>query len=128
MSNWRAYEAGLRRRGSFTLWMTPEALAGWRAPRRKTRGGKPRYSELAIETALTLGCVFGMQLRQTEGLMNLVFDLMGLDIPVPRSYNPEPSGTEMEAPRPTKPASCGRPAACAGRRHGVKGVRRRTVA
>ncbi|WP_080581785.1 IS5 family transposase [Sinorhizobium fredii] len=83
ISNWPEYEAGLRRRGSLTLWMTPEALAGWRAPRRKTRGGQPRYSDLAIETALTLGCVFGMRLRQTEGLMNSVFDLMGLDIPVP---------------------------------------------
>jgi len=55
----------------------------WDAPRRKTRGGQARYSDLAIETALTLGCVFGMRLRQTEGLMNSVFDLMGLDIPVP---------------------------------------------
>lgn len=76
MSNWLDYEAGLRRRGSLTLWMTPEALAGWRAPRRKTRGGQLRYSDLAIETALILGCVFGMRLRQTEGLMNSVFDLM----------------------------------------------------
>ncbi|MET3758942.1 hypothetical protein ABID08_006326 [Rhizobium binae] len=68
---------------SLTLWMTPEALAGWHARRRKTRGGQPRNSDLAIETALTLGCVFGMRLRQTEGLMNSVFDLMGLEIPVP---------------------------------------------
>ena len=83
VTNWPEYEAGLRRRGSLTLWMTPEALAGWRAPRRKTRGGQARYSDLAIESALTLGCVFGMRLRQTERLMNSVFDLMGLDIPVP---------------------------------------------
>ncbi|NKL25023.1 IS5 family transposase [Rhizobium leguminosarum] len=83
VTNWPEYEAGLRRRGSLTLWMTPEALARWHAPRRKTRGGQPRYSDLAIETALTLGCVFGMRLRQTEGLMNSVFDLMGLEIPVP---------------------------------------------
>ncbi|MBB3166686.1 hypothetical protein FHS25_007205 [Rhizobium laguerreae] len=80
VTNWPEYEAGLRRRGSLKLWMTPEALAGWHAPRRKTRGGQPRYSDLAIETALTLGCVFGMRLRQTEGLMNSVFDLMGLEI------------------------------------------------
>jgi hypothetical protein len=41
-----------------------EALAGWDAPRRTTRGGQPRYSELAIETVLTLACVFGLRLRQ----------------------------------------------------------------
>ena len=55
VSNWREYEAGLRRRGSLTLWVTPEALSKWQAPRRKTRGGQHRYSDLAIETALTLG-------------------------------------------------------------------------
>jgi hypothetical protein len=42
-----------------------------------------RYSDLAIETALTLGCVFGMRLRQIEGFMSSVLDLMGLDVPVP---------------------------------------------
>jgi hypothetical protein len=83
VTNWPDYEAGLRRRGSLTLWVTPEALAGWGAPRRRTRGGQPRYSDLAIETALTLGCVFGMRLRQTEGLMGSIFDLMGVEIPVP---------------------------------------------
>ena len=64
VSNWREYEAGLRRRGSLTLWVTPEALSKWQAPRRKTRGGQHRYSDLAIETALTLGLVFGLRLRQ----------------------------------------------------------------
>jgi len=83
VTNWAEYEAGLRRRGSLTLWVTLEALSGWRAPRRKTRGGQPRYSDLAIETALTLGCVFGMRLRQTEGLIHSLLDLMGLNVPVP---------------------------------------------
>jgi len=27
VTNWAEYEAGLRRRGSLTLWITPEALA-----------------------------------------------------------------------------------------------------
>jgi hypothetical protein len=57
VANWREYEAGLRRRGSLTLWLTPEALSAWQAPRRKTRGGQHRYSDLAIETALALGLV-----------------------------------------------------------------------
>ncbi|PIO46064.1 hypothetical protein B5P45_04340, partial [Phyllobacterium zundukense] len=29
------------------------------------------------------GCVFGMRLRQIEGFMSSVLDLMGLDLPVP---------------------------------------------
>ena len=83
VTNWSDYEAGRRRRGSLTLWLTPEALAGWQAPRRKTRGGQPRYSDLAIETALTLGLVFGLRLRQTEGLLGSVLQLMGLSLAVP---------------------------------------------
>jgi heme-degrading monooxygenase HmoA len=63
ITNWREYEAGLRRRGSLTFWMTDEALAAWRAPRRKTRGGQARYSDLAIETALTLASVMHQPLR-----------------------------------------------------------------
>ncbi len=83
VTNWGEYEAGLRRRGSLTLWITPEALSGWAAPRRKTRGGQPRYSDLAIETTLMLGMVFGLRLRQSEGLLSSVLDMMALDLPVP---------------------------------------------
>lgn len=82
VSNWREYEAGLRRRGSLTLWLTPEALDGWTGPRRTTRGGQQRYSDLAIETTLRLCLVFGPRLRQTEGLLDSVLALMGLGLPV----------------------------------------------
>jgi hypothetical protein len=83
VTNWAEYEAGLRRRGSLTLWMTPEALSSWQAPKRTTRRGQPRYCDLAIETALTLGLVFGLGLRQTEGLLVSVLRLMSLDLAVP---------------------------------------------
>jgi hypothetical protein len=83
VTNWPEYEAGLRRRGSLTLWLTPEALSKWYAPRRKTRGGQHRYSDLAIETTLTLGLVFGLRLRQAEGLLESVLQLMGLALAVP---------------------------------------------
>jgi hypothetical protein len=72
VTNWPEYKAGLRRRGSLTLWMTPEAMSSWQAPKRTTRGGQPRYSDLTIETALTLGLVFGLRLRQTEGFVTSV--------------------------------------------------------
>ncbi len=99
VTNWPDYEAGLRRRGSLTLWLTPEALAAWRAPRRKTRGGQPRYSDLAIDTVLTLGCVFGLRLRQSEGLMLSLLDLMHLDLPVP-DHTTLSRRAQRWAPRP----------------------------
>src|ERR1019366_8359408 len=49
VKNWAAYDAGLRRRGSLTLWVTPEVLDSWNAARRTTPGGQSSYSELAIE-------------------------------------------------------------------------------
>jgi hypothetical protein len=38
--NWRDYEAGLRKRGSLTIWFTEEAIAAWRAAPRTTPGGQ----------------------------------------------------------------------------------------
>jgi hypothetical protein len=72
VTNWAEYDAGLCQRGSLTLWITSEAVEGWAARRRKTRGGQARYSDLAIETALTLGLVFGLRLRQTDGFLSSV--------------------------------------------------------
>ena len=43
----------------------------------------PRYSALAITTALTLRAVFRLALRQTEGLIGSILQLLGLDLPVP---------------------------------------------
>jgi heme-degrading monooxygenase HmoA len=67
VTNWSAYEAGLRQRGSLTIWFSEEAVAAWRAAPRTTPGGQERYSDLAIETSLILRTVFHQPLRQTEG-------------------------------------------------------------
>jgi hypothetical protein len=83
VTNWPAYEVGLRARGSLTLWFTAEAVAAWRAEPRTIRDGQPRYSGLAITTALTLRAVFRLALRQTEGLIGSILALLGLDLAVP---------------------------------------------
>ena len=83
VTNWSAYEAGLRRRGSLTLWVSDEAIAAWLAPPRTTPGGQARYSETAIETAVMVRLVFHQPLRQTEGLLGSLLELMGIDLPIP---------------------------------------------
>ena len=55
MTNWAAYDIALRRRGSLTVWFSDAAIVAWKAEPRATRGGQPRYSALAITTALTCG-------------------------------------------------------------------------
>ena len=100
VTNWAAYDAGLRARGSLTVWFTPEAVAAWKAEPRTTRGGQPSYSALAIATALTLRAVFRLALRQTEGLIGSVLQLLGLDLPVPDHSTLSRRAETLEAPRP----------------------------
>jgi hypothetical protein len=83
VTNWPAYDAALRQRGSLTVWFSEAAIAAWDAERRITPGGQPRYSALAIATALTLRAVFRLALRQTEGLIGSIIRLLGLDLAVP---------------------------------------------
>lgn len=83
VTNWAEYEAGLRKRGSIIFWLSDEALAAWHAPRRKTPGGQPRYSDLAVETSLQLGLVFDLPLRQIEGFVSSLFSLMSVELPIP---------------------------------------------
>ena len=52
--NWAEYNESLRQRGDLTIWVSEEAQSVWSAPRRTSRGGQRRYSDLAIETCLTL--------------------------------------------------------------------------
>jgi len=81
--NWREYERGLRSRGEVTIWLSEEAIAAWIPPKNGLRGGQRRYSNLAILTALTLRVVFRLPLRQTEGFLDSLLSLMGLDLEAP---------------------------------------------
>ncbi|WP_458380560.1 transposase [Rhizobium ruizarguesonis] len=74
---------GLGQRGDLTIWVKDEALSLWTARRPTSRGGQPKYSDLAITLCLTLRVVYGLALRQTQGLMRSVAALMGFDIAVP---------------------------------------------
>ena len=83
VGNWQAYERGLRARGDVTVWFAEEALRTWTPPPRRRRGGQPRYSNLAILTALSLSLLFHLPLRQTEGFVASVLRLMDLDLNAP---------------------------------------------
>src|SRR3954453_12411851 len=107
VTNWAAYDAGLRARGSLTVWFTLEAIEAWRAEPRTGRGGQPRYSDLAITTALTLRAVFRLALRQTEGLIGSVLQLLGLDLPGP-DFSP-PSRRAQNLELPVQPRATGGP-------------------
>lgn len=83
VTNWSEYNEALRRRGDLTVWFDADAADLWAAPRRKTRGGQSRYSDLAIEICLCLRVVFGLPLRQTQGLVRSLARLSGIVLAVP---------------------------------------------
>lgn len=83
VKNWPVYEASLRQRGDLRIWIGDDVEAHWTVPGQRTPKGFPVYTDLAIETVLTLRLVFHQPLRQTEGLVGSLFDLMGLDLSVP---------------------------------------------
>ena len=83
VENWAEYDKSLTRRGDITLWLSQDAIDAWAPCGRKRRGGQRRFSDLAIETALTLRMIFRLPLRQTEGFLRSIFRLMDLHLDVP---------------------------------------------
>ena len=81
--NWASYERALIGRGNITIWLSRAAIAAWKPEGPRTRGAPPTYSDLAIETALTLRLLFHLPRRQAEGFLTALFHLMGLDLRSP---------------------------------------------
>src|ERR1700712_2770637 len=109
VTNWRAYEAGLRQRGSLTVWFSDDAIAAWAAEPRTTRGGQPWYSPLAILTALMLRTVFRLAYRQTEGLIGSIISLLGLTLRVPDHTTLSRRAATLAVPRLTSADGEARP-------------------
>src|SRR5919106_436020 len=83
VKNWHEYDQSLRDRGDITLWISQDAINAWTPPMSGTRGAQPVYSDVAIETALTLRLLFRLPLRQTEGFLRSLLTLMGVTLPCP---------------------------------------------
>jgi hypothetical protein len=83
VTNWAEYDNALIQRGNITLWITPEAIQAWNAKPTGQRGAPRKCSNLAIETALTVRLIYHLPLRQTEGFLRSLFELMGLGLDVP---------------------------------------------
>jgi hypothetical protein len=82
--NWSEYNAGLKQRGSLTFWLEESVLEQWVV---EELSGKPGasvlYSDLAIQTMATLKAVYRLAVRQCQGFVESIFELMGIDLPVP---------------------------------------------
>ena len=83
IKHWRQYDQALRDRGDITLWLSQDAIDAWTPPMTGKRGAPPMYSDVAIETALTLRLLFRLPLRQTEGFLDSLLTLMDVTLPCP---------------------------------------------
>ena len=80
-TNWRAYNAALKQRGSLLIWFDPEME--WMAAPSGRPGRPATFSDAAIQTCLMLKALFGLALRQATGLVASLLKLAKLDWPVP---------------------------------------------
>ena len=83
VTNWANYDRALVQRGDITLWISEDAIKSWTPNPSGKRGAPRKYSDQAIETALTLRLVYGLPLRQAEGFLRSLLNTMGLDLGAP---------------------------------------------
>jgi Transposase DDE domain len=82
--NWSEYNASLKKRGSLTVWVSPEAVENWTTDELTgQQGASPTYTDLAIETMAIVQAIYGLAGRQTQGFLQSVFELMKLDLTAP---------------------------------------------
>ena len=96
VTNWPDDNRALVERGSVTLWLSDEAIRGWRA-----RGGKGCvYRDVAVRCALSLRAVFRLTLRQAQGfLASLASQLLpGLPVPHYSTLCCRAAGLDIPAP------------------------------
>ena len=84
VTNWAEYDRALVNRGNLTIWFDEAGIAeSWTPPRPVGRGKPGLYSDVAIQTCLTLKTLFRLPYRATEGLLKSLMRLCALDLPVP---------------------------------------------
>jgi hypothetical protein len=81
--------------------MTEEAIAAWQGPATGKRGGQPMYSAIAIETNLALRLVSHQPLRQTEGLLRSIAEVLKIAIAIPDHTTLSRRGGGLTITRPS---------------------------
>jgi IS5 family transposase len=84
LRNWKEYNESLVNRGSLTIWFSEDVISAWKNQARSGKRGRPKdYDETAILTMATLQEIYHLPLRQAEGFLRSIFELLKLDLSVP---------------------------------------------
>ncbi len=82
--NWADYNEALVNRGSITFWFNEECINQWRSDKKTSSRGRPEeYSDLVIQTGLTLKALFKLTFRTTEGFIKSLLKLLKLELKAP---------------------------------------------
>ena len=81
VTNWSAYNAAPRRRGSLLIWV--DRGIAWHGSRDGRRGRPGVFSDAATQFCLSIEVLFRLPLTQTAGMVASLLRLAGLDWPVP---------------------------------------------
>lgn len=81
--HWPEYQRALVQPGDVTLWNSLDVTDVWLPAPRGQPGGQQRVSDQAIETALALRLVFRLPLRQAEGFLRSVLNLLAVILKAP---------------------------------------------
>ncbi|MBD1852781.1 IS5 family transposase [Leptolyngbya sp. ST-U4] len=104
--NWSEYNAALRQQGSLTFWIDEAVLEQWIV---STLSGKPGaskyYSDLAICTMATVKAVYKLAGRQCQGFLVSLFELMGIEVPVPEHSTLSRRLSQLSVKLPVLPKS-----------------------
>jgi hypothetical protein len=81
LSNWSEYNDALRQRGNIEVWISKDAVEQWYEKDRVYTGeGAPkRYTDFAIIICHEIRQVYRLPLRQTQGFINSLFKILGID-------------------------------------------------
>jgi hypothetical protein len=81
IKNWPKYNESLVNRGGITFWISEDIASSWyHKVDSKKEGGQKKYTDIAIQTSLTMRLIYSLGLRQTEGFMNSLFNILDLNI------------------------------------------------
>ena len=83
LTNWSAYNAALKERGSLEAWIDEETKAGWYAEASPVQGAPQIYADLAIQAMLLVKKVFHLPLRSMQGFMQSFARLAHLSLRIP---------------------------------------------
>jgi transposase len=85
VQNWSEYNEALVDRGRLTVWFGEEAIENWKHDGPAQQGAQWIFTDLAVKTCLQIKVVYGLTLRQTEGFVESLVEMTGLEeqMPVP---------------------------------------------